>query len=64
MITAEQFEQATGYAPQGDDLERCNCRKAGQFGHLTCGWNSKTNLPIFISWEKPNDQCGTEKPAV
>ena len=64
MITAEQFEQATGHAPELDDLDRCNCPQAGLIGHRMCGWNSHTNLPIFMSSEKPNDQRGTEKPAV
>ena len=48
MITAEQFEQATGYAPQQDDLERCNCPKQGESGHLMCGWDAQFNKPRFM----------------
>ncbi len=39
MITAEQFKEATGHEPFNDDLERCNCEKAGQLLHMSCGWN-------------------------
>lgn len=46
-ITAEYFEQATGYAPVQDDLERSNCPKAGQMGHAYCGWCDKCNRPVF-----------------
>ena len=35
--------------PEEDDLERCNCEKAGQTGHMMCGWNSKVNLPIYMA---------------
>jgi hypothetical protein len=48
-ITAEQFEAATGYAPQDDDLERCNCDKAGEPMHIHCGWDRERNLPEFIA---------------
>lgn len=50
MITREQFRKATGFAPEQDDLERCNCDKAGQLGHFHCGWNNARNLPNF--WPK------------
>lgn len=49
MITAEQFEATTGHPPKDDDLERCNCDKAGQPGHWYCGWDTDNNLPRFIS---------------
>jgi hypothetical protein len=48
-ITAEQFEAATGHAPKDDDLERCNCDKAGQIAHTQCGWDHARNLPEFIA---------------
>lgn len=48
-ITAEQFKAATGHEPVLDDLERCNCTKAGQMGHQMCGWNRALNLPVFMS---------------
>ena len=45
MISAEDFEKATGHAPINDDLERANCPKAGEPGHYHCGWNQEKNLP-------------------
>lgn len=47
LITAEIFEAATGYPPQDDDLERCNCSRAGEFMHSCCGWNEEKNKPQF-----------------
>jgi len=49
MITELDFIKATGKVPENDDLERCNCPKAGQLGHWQCGWNLKENLPMFMS---------------
>lgn len=48
MITAVEFEGATGWPPMNDDLERVNCPDAGQDGHLMCGWNAKAHLPNFM----------------
>lgn len=48
MINKRQFKKATGFAPVQDDLERCNCRKAGQPGHMSCGWNKAKRLPVFM----------------
>ena len=53
-ITAEMFKKATGVDPEQDDLERCNCDKAGQTFHMMCGWDRKQNRPKF--WPK---QVGT-----
>jgi len=47
-ITAEDFERATGHAPEQDDLERCNCDKAGQLGHDFCGWSETYGKPNFL----------------
>ncbi len=47
MITAEYFELRTGAPPIQDDLERCNCEKAGQIGHWQCGWNKQQDQPVF-----------------
>jgi len=55
MITAEQFEQATGYKPENDDLDRCNCDRAGQPGHSSCGWNKKENLPVFMTYPEKGE---------
>jgi hypothetical protein len=49
-ITAEDFEQATGDAPVDDELERVNCGRSGQVGHIYCGWCDKC--------DKPRLQCG------
>ncbi len=46
-ITEAYFIQATGRKPENDDLERCNCTKAGQVGHMSCGWNYTHNAPCF-----------------
>ena len=46
-ITAEIFRKATGYYPMQDDLERCNCRRAGELMHSCCGWNDEHNKPQF-----------------
>lgn len=48
MITREKFIEAVGYEPDQDDLERCNCEKAGEFAHTCCGWNEKHNMPQFL----------------
>lgn len=47
-ITREKFIAATGSEPKQDDLERCNCDKAGQFTHTMCGWNEEFDLPQFM----------------
>jgi hypothetical protein len=47
-ITAQLFKQYVGREPEDDDLERCNCKTAGEAGHTFCGWNSKENLPVFM----------------
>lgn len=46
-ITAQHYLDATGVAPEQDDLERCNCDKVGQTGHSMCGWNWYRNMPNF-----------------
>lgn len=47
-MSAEEFESIVGYAPVDDDLERCNCQRAGEIGHSSCGWNKKLNRPMFM----------------
>lgn len=47
-LTAKEFECLVGYPPVDDDLERCNCQKAGEIGHQHCGWNQIRNLPMFM----------------
>jgi len=48
IITEEIFITATGRKPVNDDLELCNCPKAGEFMHTYCGWNEKENLPQYV----------------
>ena len=48
MITPEIFEAAVGYKPEQDDLERCNCKQAGEIGHWCCGWNQEHNKPQYM----------------
>lgn len=45
VITAEEYEEAVGRPPVDDDLDRANCPKAGELGHMMCGWNHELNLP-------------------
>ena len=47
-ITPEKFENATGFKPEGDDLDRCNCSLAGTPGHFGCGWDKEKNLPVYM----------------
>lgn len=47
-----QFKAKTGYEPVYDDLARVNCTKAGEIGHLQCGWCEEHDKPRF--------QCGSE----
>ncbi len=49
-ITRHTFKVATGRKPVDDDLERCNCPKAGEIGHLCCGWDEEANLPNFETY--------------
>lgn len=48
QITKVRFISATGLEPVDDDLERCNCPKAGTVGHFCCGWNEQRNAPQFL----------------
>lgn len=47
-ITREYFIAYVGREPENDDLERCNCKHAGQPGHGSCGWDRVTELPMFM----------------
>lgn len=47
-VTASEYEAAVGNAPVDDDLERVNCKNAGEMGHDYCGWCPKCNKPRFI----------------
>ena len=47
-ITAEYFELKTGSPPKQDDLERANCKKAGEIAHYGCGWCYTCEKPVFM----------------
>ena len=55
-ITAEMFKEATGSDPINDDLDRCNCPKAGNMGHWQCGWDTEANLPYFMTGKLNREQ--------
>lgn len=44
--TAEIFKARVGRDAEDDDLDRCNCEKAGQPGHEDCGI-CEHNMPLF-----------------
>src|SRR5688572_18281159 len=46
-MTAEQYEQKTGRAPDQDDLQRANCDRVGKVGHENCGWCEECDGPRF-----------------
>lgn len=56
LITAEYFKHATGREPQQDDLERSNCKLAGQIGHAQCGWNWKLNDMVACVGKELKDE--------
>jgi hypothetical protein len=41
-----EFIHYVGHEPIEDDLERCNCEKAGEIGHFDCGI-CEHNKPVF-----------------
>jgi hypothetical protein len=48
-IDAETYTAATGRPPQDDDLDRANCPKTGDLGHLACGWDTTRNIPRAVA---------------
>jgi hypothetical protein len=42
------FEIKTGSKPINDDLDRVNCRHAGEIGHNNCGWCGQHDKPMFM----------------
>jgi hypothetical protein len=48
VITAEQFRARVGRDPEQDDLQRCNCNKAGDICHYFCGWCRRCDCPRFV----------------
>lgn len=62
MITREKFVERVGREPHDDDLERCNCKQAGEIGHWFCGWDEEADLPRFMVYPQhaANYQCETK----
>lgn len=48
-IDADTYTAATGRPPQDDDLDRANCDRAGDLGHLACGWDTTRNIPGYAA---------------
>lgn len=48
-ITTRRFTEIVGRPPIQDDLARCNCDRAGEPGHYSCGWDTILNVPFFMS---------------
>ncbi len=47
-VDADEFERMTGFAPDGDDLERTNCPMAGEAAHMMCGICPPCGKPRFV----------------
>ena len=47
-VNDEIFKHFTKSDPSDDDVERCNCTKAGSVGHFSCGWCASCCRPVFI----------------
>ena len=46
-ITKEKFIECMKRDPELDDLDRCNCEKAGEIRHKDCGWCIMCDQPVF-----------------
>jgi hypothetical protein len=53
VISREKFIERVGHEPEQDDLERCNCPRAGEIGHWCCGWNVEADMPQFLVGVRP-----------
>lgn len=47
MMDAKEFKEITGDEPELDDLDRVNCKLAGEAGHSSCGMCPVHNKPRF-----------------
>ncbi len=59
-ITEETFKKHTGFKPENDDLDRCNCKSAGKPGHFSCGWDKEREMPNFIPGESKALEVNTD----
>jgi len=60
-ITKKKFIEATGSEPHQDDLERCNCKLAGEVFHYSCGWCEEHNKPRFMCGCQANNHTPLSK---
>lgn len=51
-ITRKKWIDVMGFEPQHDDLDRANCTKVGEIGHMSCGWDFVLDEPRFNSNSK------------
>lgn len=56
-LTAKEFEALVGRPPENDDLDRANCDKAGEIGHLLCGLCSSCGRPVFVCCNSSTATC-------
>jgi hypothetical protein len=47
-ITKRIFLEKTGFLPEQNDLERANCKRAGETIHIFCGWCEKHDKPRVV----------------
>lgn len=47
-MNAQEFIALVGRQPVFDDLERVNCKHAGEPGHFQCGLCPKCGKPRFV----------------
>lgn len=61
-ISRAKFVERVGREPEDDELERCNCTKAKDFGHVMCGWDDEADQPMFITYplHAANYPCNTK----
>ncbi len=60
-ITSVHFEDRVGRKPELDDLERVNCKHAGEFpNHQSCGWCTTCDLPRFMCGNRLHDTTPTD----
>ena len=57
-MNKEEYFRSTGYVPEQDDLQRANCKKAGEPMHSCCGWCKEHDLPIFMCGCSLEDKTG------
>ena len=57
-MNEHEFESITGHSPDNDDLERANCNKTGEPGHLFCGVCKTCGMPRFLSCKHVREEFG------